>query len=60
MKKALVNFLRDEEGATAVEYGLIIAGIAAVIIATVFLLGGTVDEKFSEVEQKMSGAGGAP
>ena len=32
----------DERGASAVEYGLLVAGIAAVIVAVVFLLGGTL------------------
>jgi pilus assembly protein Flp/PilA len=32
----------DERGASAVEYGLLVAGIAAMIVAVVFLLGGTV------------------
>jgi pilus assembly protein Flp/PilA len=33
---------RDERGASAVEYGLLVAGIAAFIVAGVFLLGGMV------------------
>ncbi|WP_203335392.1 Flp family type IVb pilin [Nocardioides limicola] len=40
----------DERGASAVEYGLLIAGIAALIIAVVFLLGGTIRDMFSDVE----------
>lgn len=39
----------DERGATAVEYGLIVALIAAVIVATVALLGGEVLEGFQAV-----------
>ena len=35
-----IKLLRDEEGATAVEYGLIVAAIAGLIIAVVFVLGG--------------------
>ncbi len=39
---------RDERGASAVEYGLMVAGIAAVIVATVFLLGqGVLNELFT-------------
>ncbi len=38
---------RDERGASAVEYGLLISGIAALIVATVFLFGGFVSESFS-------------
>lgn len=37
---------RDEDGASAVEYGLLVAGIAAVIVAVVFLLGGVIDNAF--------------
>lgn len=38
---------RDESGASAVEYGLLIAGIAALIVAVVFLFGGMVQHVFS-------------
>ena len=40
---------RDEEGATAVEYGLLVALIAGVIILTVVALGGTLEGVFSDV-----------
>jgi pilus assembly protein Flp/PilA len=36
----------DERGATAVEYGLLVAGITAVIVGAVFLLGGTLRDAF--------------
>ncbi len=36
---------RDEEGASAVEYGLLVAGIAALIVAIVFLFGGMISER---------------
>jgi len=40
---------RDERGASAVEYGLLVAGIAAIIIAAVFLLGqGVLNDLFTE------------
>ena len=35
MKNLMVRFLKDESGATAIQYGLIAAGISVVIIATV-------------------------
>jgi pilus assembly protein Flp/PilA len=38
--------LRGEEGASAVEYGLLVAGIAAIVILLVFALGGFVKEAF--------------
>ncbi|GCD91767.1 Flp family type IVb pilin [Nocardioides sp. LS1] len=37
----------DERGASAVEYGLLIAGIAALIVAVVFVLGGTIKDVFT-------------
>lgn len=45
----------DEKGATAVEYGLLVALIAAVIIGVVALLGGELKSMFTEVESKISG-----
>jgi pilus assembly protein Flp/PilA len=43
------RFVRDEEGATAVEYGLIVGLIAVVIIAAVVALGGTLSGFFVEI-----------
>ena len=43
----LMNFLKDEEGATAVEYGLMVALIAIVIIVAVTLLGGRLQNVFN-------------
>ena len=37
---------RNDDGASAVEYGLLVAGIAAVIVAIVFLLGGVIQGAF--------------
>ena len=51
--QALRMLWRDEEGATAVEYGLMVALIAAVIIASVTLLGGNVDATFNTVAGKI-------
>jgi pilus assembly protein Flp/PilA len=42
MLKSLVRFMKDEEAPTAVEYAIMVAGIAVVIIAVVFLLGANV------------------
>lgn len=44
---------RDEEGATAVEYGLLVALIAAVIIGTVFILGGQINAAFNSIVAKL-------
>ena len=43
----------DEEGATAVEYGIMVAFIAAVIIGTVYTLGGYVNGAFTDVNNAM-------
>jgi len=45
---------RDEEGASAVEYGLLVAGIAALIVAIVFLFGGMISDVFSSTCEKVS------
>lgn len=42
-------FLSDEEGATAVEYGVMVALIAAAIVAIVFFVGQSVKEAFTMV-----------
>jgi len=44
-----------DRGATAVEYGLIVAAIAAVIVVLVFTLGGRVEAAFQTVCTKMNG-----
>ena len=43
------ELLRDEDGATALEYGLIAAAIAGVIITVVYLLGGKLNNSFNRV-----------
>ncbi|HYE43551.1 MAG TPA: Flp family type IVb pilin [Caulobacteraceae bacterium] len=48
MSKFINRFIKDESGATAIEYGLIAALIAVVIIAATQALGGNVSGKFQE------------
>ena len=43
------NFLRDENGATAIEYGLIAAGISVVIIGAVKAVGTSLSTTFSSI-----------
>jgi pilus assembly protein Flp/PilA len=43
------NFFNDESGATAVEYGLMVALIAAVIVGVVTTIGTTLNGKFDEI-----------
>lgn len=52
----IINFLKDEEGATAVEYALMVALIAIVIIAAVAFLGKTVSNTFSNVGSTLDAA----
>lgn len=44
---------RDEQGASAVEYGLLIAGIAAVVVVVALLLGPVVASQFSDTCSKI-------
>ena len=54
MKEKLLGFLRDEEGATAVEYGIMVAAIAAVIIAIVIAVGEKTNNAFNSVDSQMA------
>ena len=51
--RALLRLLRDDRGATAVEYGLIVAAIAGLIIAVVFVLGGKITNTFNNIQAAM-------
>jgi pilus assembly protein Flp/PilA len=53
MKALSVKFLRDESGATAIEYGLIAAGIALAIIAAVNGLGTQLSGKFDSINNSL-------
>jgi pilus assembly protein Flp/PilA len=53
----LKSFLHDESGATAIEYGLIAAGISVVIIGTVNTLGGQLKNTFNTVSTQLATAG---
>ena len=56
--KSLVNrFVKDESGATAIEYGLIAAGISVAIIAVVNSLGSQLKSTFSTVTSQLATAG---
>lgn len=50
----------EEKGATAVEYGLLVALIAAVIIGTVVVLGGQIDAAFQTIVDELPAAPAAP
>jgi pilus assembly protein Flp/PilA len=47
------SFLKDESGATAIEYGLIAAGISVVIITSVNLIGDKLNAKFDFIATQL-------
>jgi pilus assembly protein Flp/PilA len=49
----LAAFLKDETGATAIEYGLIAAGIAVVIIAAVNTVGSKLNSTFNNIANQL-------
>ena len=53
MTNFLLKFLRDESGATAIEYGLIAAGISLSIIAAVNGLGTSLSSKFESINSSL-------
>jgi pilus assembly protein Flp/PilA len=53
MLRNLKKLWKDEQGATAVEYGLIVAAIAGLIIVVVFVLGNKVKNSFNNVATLM-------
>jgi pilus assembly protein Flp/PilA len=53
MKHLISKFANDESGATAIEYGLIAALIAVVIIGTVSTLGEQLNDAFTSVSDEL-------
>ena len=53
MKNLIARFAKDESGATAIEYGLIAAGISLAIIAVVNGLGTSLSTKFSSISSSL-------
>ena len=49
----IVAFIKNESGATAIEYGLIAAGISVAIIAVVNTLGSTLNAKFDSISTQL-------
>jgi pilus assembly protein Flp/PilA len=49
--------LRRDDGASAVEYGLLVAAIAAIIVGVVFLLGGKISSAFNQTQDCISNSG---
>jgi pilus assembly protein Flp/PilA len=53
VNKLVLRFMKDETGATAIEYGLIASGIALAIVATVQALGTQLNTTFSTVSTSL-------
>jgi pilus assembly protein Flp/PilA len=53
MKNLIYCFLKDETAATAIEYGLIAAGISIAIIAIVNGIGSTLNSKFTSINTQL-------
>ena len=53
MKNLVARFAKDESGATAIEYGLIAAGISLVIIAVVNGIGSNLNTKFTSINTSL-------
>ncbi len=54
LKRKLRKYVSDDSGATAIEYGLIAAGIAVAIIAAVFAVGDELNNLFLAVQTKLA------
>lgn len=53
MKSLFSKFIKDESGATAIEYGLIAGIIAVSLVSGLGLLGNTINEQFSFLSNKL-------
>lgn len=52
--KMFKKFMQNEDGASAVEYALLVGGIAAVVMTTIYALGGSINTLFGSVNTKLS------
>jgi pilus assembly protein Flp/PilA len=57
MSKFVTRFLKDESGATAIEYGLIAALIAVVLVGALQLVGSSLNGTFTTIKTKLDSAG---
>ena len=58
MKSLINRFVKDESGATAIEYGLIAGLLSIVIIAAVSLAGTSISDVFTNISDKLDDAAG--
>jgi pilus assembly protein Flp/PilA len=56
MSKFVTRFLKDESGATAIEYGLIAALIAVVLVGALQAVGGSLTDKFNQISGALDAA----
>lgn len=54
MKSIALRLLREEDGASAVEYALLVGGIAAVVMAGIYTLGGSIKTAFETVNTQLN------
>lgn len=57
LRKKIFSLIRDEEGATAVEYGVLIALIIAAVVIIIATLGGQIQSGFNKVSGELTKAG---
>ncbi len=50
------DFIRNEDGASAVEYGLLVAGIAVAVMTAIYAIGTNLSSTFSNVASKLTTA----
>ena len=60
MQNLMSKFIKDESGATAIEYGLIAALIAVALISGASALGNKLNDNFDELGNKLDAAGDTP
>jgi len=48
------SFIREEEGASAVEYGLLVAGIAVAVMGAIYTIGDNLNTKFNSVADQLT------
>lgn len=56
MQNVFARFVKDESGATAIEYGLIAALLSVVIISTLTAIGGDLKRVYQDIQTALSGA----
>ena len=56
MLDKMISLVKEEEGQGMTEYGLLLAAVVVVVVATLTLLKGSLNELFTDVSTKLSGA----